>query len=114
MFEEALRQAIIESGLSAYEIAKRAGERGEKISHQAIGRFMNKRKPGLNLCTAGVIADVLGLTIVKRGEAPPCEPPVDYRMRMHEEAASLAWQMFQRLGAASLDSIQVELARTGD
>ena len=54
---KALREAIVERGLTAYATAKQAG-----VSVDAIQRFLNEQR-GLNLSTVDKLADALGLTL---------------------------------------------------
>ena len=55
-----LRKFIKESGLSQYEIVKRAG-----VAAPSLGRFMRKER-GLSLTVAEKIASVLDLELAKR------------------------------------------------
>ena len=57
-----IRAAIKGSGLSRYEIAKRAG-----IEESTLSRFMNA-KASLSLDTIELLAPVLGLRIVANGK----------------------------------------------
>lgn len=62
--ETAFRQAITDSGKTHYAIHKLSG-----VATEAILRFID-RKRGLNLSSAGKIADALGYRLVKTdGEA---------------------------------------------
>ena len=54
---EVLRQAVIDSGLSHYRVAKLAG-----TTPTIIGRFVNEQK-GLRLSTADRLAEALGLEL---------------------------------------------------
>lgn len=60
---EALREEIIERGLTAYAAAKQSG-----VSVDAIQRFLNEQR-GLTLSTVDKLADSLGLTLC------PNDPP---------------------------------------
>jgi plasmid maintenance system antidote protein VapI len=60
---EALRDEIIERGLTAYAAAKQSG-----VSVDAIQRFLNAQR-GLTLSTVDKLADSLGLTLC------PSDPP---------------------------------------
>jgi plasmid maintenance system antidote protein VapI len=62
---QALRDAIIERGLTAYAAAKQSG-----VSVDAIQRFLNEQR-GLTLATVDKLADSLGLTLC------PNEPDAD-------------------------------------
>lgn len=59
-----LREAIRESGLTAYGAAKRAG-----VSVDAVQRFLNDER-GLTLATADKIANALDLTLCREGGPP--------------------------------------------
>jgi plasmid maintenance system antidote protein VapI len=61
--EMQLREAIVGSGMSGYEIAKRAGVRNSQLS-----LFINKQR-SLTLTSAAKIARVLGLELrpVRKG-----------------------------------------------
>ncbi len=66
---ECLRQAIADSGLSHYALAKRAG-----ISHMIVNRFARGERDML-LATAGKVARALGLTLTEntcRNNADTC------------------------------------------
>ncbi len=54
---ETLKQAIVNSEMSRYEIARRAG-----VSQAIISRFVNGER-GIKLETAGKLASVLGLSL---------------------------------------------------
>ncbi len=60
---EALRDEIIERGLTAYAAAKQSG-----VSVDAVQRFLNEQR-GLTLTTVDKLADSLGLTLC------PSDPP---------------------------------------
>ena len=60
---EALRDAIIKRGLTAYAASKQTG-----VSVDAIQRFLNAQR-GLTLSTVDKLADSLGLTLC------PSDPP---------------------------------------
>jgi hypothetical protein len=59
-----LKAAIRESGLTVYEIAKRAG-----MAPDSLYLFLNsdkKKRRDIRLATAAAIAEVLGLELTKR------------------------------------------------
>ena len=60
--EEALRQAILADGRSRYELAKLSG-----VSQAQLSVFVH-RKRTINMDTAGKLAKVLGLKLVKSDE----------------------------------------------
>jgi transcriptional regulator with XRE-family HTH domain len=68
---DAVRKAVERSGLSRYEICKRAG-----IDQAAMSRFM-AGKTGLTTTSLDALADVLGLRIVADGPVNvlPAEKP---------------------------------------
>ena len=101
MFEEELRQAVINSGIDAYEIAKRAAARGDKISHQAVKRFMDRKTPD-SAYARPESADVLDLAVIQRGDPAPWAEAPDFR----EQAVEIAWRLFQRVGHTQLEAIR--------
>jgi len=54
-----MKREIIKQGYTAYRLSKETG-----ISHQVISRFLNGER-GINLQTADVIAEAIGLKLVK-------------------------------------------------
>lgn len=64
---DALKRAIIDSGLTHYRIAKDAG-----VTPDVIDRFVRGERD-LRLETAGKIAAVLGMTLKPRGRKPACQ-----------------------------------------
>jgi transcriptional regulator with XRE-family HTH domain len=56
-----LRQAIEDSGLTRYEIAKRTG-----IAESTLSRFVTGRRAGLSMQALDALGECLGLTIVSR------------------------------------------------
>ena len=68
---DAVKKAVKRSGLSRYEICKRAG-----IDQAAMSRFM-AGKTGLTTTSLDALADVLGLRIVADGPAKvlPADKP---------------------------------------
>ena len=63
---DALKRAIVDSGLTHYRIAKDAG-----VTPDVIDRFVRGERD-LRLETAGKIASVLGLSLKPRGRKPAC------------------------------------------
>jgi DNA-binding phage protein len=59
-FSDQLRRAVDQSGLSRYEICKRAG-----LDQSVMHRFMHERS-GLSMATVDAICKTLGLELVKR------------------------------------------------
>lgn len=64
---DALKRAIIDSGLTHYRIAKDAG-----VTPDVIDRFVRGERD-LRLETAGKIAAVLGMALKPRGRKPVCK-----------------------------------------
>ena len=106
--EDELRQAIKESGLSAYEIARRAEALGEKLDHKAISRYQNQQK-GINSSTFSLIAEVLGLGLAKRGEAPPCRQPPDFQEEALRIGIDAVNEVFEEIKNTRLDVIEHRL-----
>ena len=68
-----LKSAIRDSGLTVYEIAKRAG-----MAPDSLYLFLNsdkKKRRDIRLATAGAIAEVLGLELTKRDSQPKGRKP---------------------------------------
>jgi transcriptional regulator with XRE-family HTH domain len=57
---ESLRSAMADCGMTRYQLSKQTG-----INQSALGRFF-KRERDLQLETVDVLAEVLGLELVKR------------------------------------------------
>jgi transcriptional regulator with XRE-family HTH domain len=58
---EQLKQAIAKSGMTRYEIAKRAG-----ISEATLSRFFTGARPGLSFQALDRLGECLGLSIVSK------------------------------------------------
>ena len=63
-FSDQLRQAVDQSGLSRYEICKRAG-----LDQSVMHRFMHGTS-GLSVATIDAICETLGLRLVAEGKPP--------------------------------------------
>ncbi len=57
--EKHLRKAIEDADMTHMELALRAG-----VPQASISMFMNGKRPGLVIATAGRLMDVLGLNII--------------------------------------------------
>jgi transcriptional regulator with XRE-family HTH domain len=102
MISDDLREAIKNSGQTCYALAKQAG-----VDPAALRKFVDGKR-GLSLDTFDPLAEVLGMALVKRGECAPTMEPPDYERLRLEDAAAMAFALFQRVGKMSLEQIHRE------
>lgn len=99
MISDQLREAIKQSGISTYALAKKAG-----VDPSAVKKFV-VRERGLSLDTFDPLAETLGLVLVKQGEPAPARQPPNYEEELIQTAASMAFELFQSMGELNLDAI---------
>jgi predicted transcriptional regulator len=96
MISDQLRDALIESGLTAYAIGKSAN-----VDPSAVKKFI-ERDRGLSLDTFDPLCELMGLVLAKREAA--AERPADFNARVHRHAHRLVSTILKD----ALDRIEIE------